>query len=373
MTEMRRAAADSEIRSEVTSIFEDFQRQLPLWLKKVEALVKAGRPLYLFGAGKCGLFLLENLFTGKNREAVKGFIDNNPALWGKTAAGAPVVGIETAVRDNPGALALIDVFDSRMAQSMADQCRSVGLEAIEFSGARDVPYLPVLVNIASGELLHSPEALPTASLFADARSRDIYNETLLHRLRYEHYFQPDFIPARYYRAFVDAGVAYGDTFEDFKRVTGDDFDRYYMIEPGGPVMALLREYYRSDPRVVFHEAALWDGPATLVIDSEDAMGMCVVREGDGGEARMKADSLDNLLGDDAVTMIKMDIEGCELRALEGARRILTRQKPVLMICAYHKPEDLWEIPRWIKGLDLGYELHLRHPKHLVCYAVPSIR
>ena len=40
----------------------------------------------------------------------------------------------------------------------------------------------------------------------------------------------------------------------------------------------------------------------------------------------------------------MDIEGFEIPALNGAKRIIKEYKPKLAISAYHKISDLWEIP-----------------------------
>lgn len=61
-----------------------------------------------------------------------------------------------------------------------------------------------------------------------------------------------------------------------------------------------------------------------------------------------------------VDYIKMDIEGYELLALEGSSNILRDFKPRLAICAYHKPEDLWEIPILIKKLNPTYKLYFGH-------------
>jgi FkbM family methyltransferase len=61
-----------------------------------------------------------------------------------------------------------------------------------------------------------------------------------------------------------------------------------------------------------------------------------------------------------VDFIKMDIEGAELAALDGAARLIATHKPRLAISGYHKPEDLWEIPARIRSLNPGYEILFGH-------------
>ena len=76
---------------------------------------------------------------------------------------------------------------------------------------------------------------------------------------------------------------------------------------------------------------------------------------------------------DNVTFIKMDIEGMELEALKGAEETIRRCKPKLAICAYHKKEDLIEIPQYIKSIRPDYKLYLRAHEptlsELVLYAI----
>ena len=73
--------------------------------------------------------------------------------------------------------------------------------------------------------------------------------------------------------------------------------------------------------------------------------------------------------------VKLDVEGNELQALEGLSPLLRRSRPTLAISAYHRPADLWQLPQFVRALDLDYSLHLRQYGHqgydTVLYAVPQ--
>ena len=58
--------------------------------------------------------------------------------------------------------------------------------------------------------------------------------------------------------------------------------------------------------------------------------------------------------------IKLDIEGHELAALEGAAKTIKMFRPKLIICLYHKPEDIINIPAYVKSLVSEYELYVSH-------------
>ncbi len=49
-------------------------------------------------------------------------------------------------------------------------------------------------------------------------------------------------------------------------------------------------------------------------------------------------------------LIKLDIEGSEADALEGGRLTVERCGPALMVSAYHRLRDMWELPLKISGM-----------------------
>ncbi len=61
-----------------------------------------------------------------------------------------------------------------------------------------------------------------------------------------------------------------------------------------------------------------------------------------------------------VDFIKMDIEGAEMDALDGASECIREFKPRLAISAYHRPDEFWTIPRRIKDLYPGCRLYFGH-------------
>jgi FkbM family methyltransferase len=74
-------------------------------------------------------------------------------------------------------------------------------------------------------------------------------------------------------------------------------------------------------------------------------------------------SIDDFVAENSlkkIDFIKFDIEGAELDALRGANDTIQRFKPKLAICLYHKIEDLWTIPLYIRKILPEYKLYLDH-------------
>ena len=73
----------------------------------------------------------------------------------------------------------------------------------------------------------------------------------------------------------------------------------------------------------------------------------------------------------------MDIEGSEFDAIMGAGKVIERCRPVMAVCAYHKCDHLWIIPKLLKAANPDYRIFLRRYAEdcweTVYYAVPPER
>lgn len=96
-----------------------------------------------------------------------------------------------------------------------------------------------------------------------------------------------------------------------------------------------------------------------------------------GEEEIVVDTIDNIAGEWDVSIIKMDIEGSEIDALNGAIDTIQRCRPILMISAYHKKDDILKIFDFVNKNAEGYEFFFRCHKPIaidaVLYAVPKER
>jgi len=62
----------------------------------------------------------------------------------------------------------------------------------------------------------------------------------------------------------------------------------------------------------------------------------------------------------SVDFLKMDVEGRELSVLKGAAETIKTFKPSLALSAYHRGDDLIQLPKLLLELNLDYKFYLRH-------------
>uniref|UniRef100_N2B629 FkbM family methyltransferase n=1 Tax=Eubacterium plexicaudatum ASF492 TaxID=1235802 RepID=N2B629_9FIRM len=91
----------------------------------------------------------------------------------------------------------------------------------------------------------------------------------------------------------------------------------------------------------------------------------------------KMETIDTYFQNIKVDMIKMDIEGAEMRALGGAVNTIKRDMPLLAISIYHCVEDYYRIMQFIMKIQgRGYKYYIRQHAMIygetILYAIPRI-
>ena len=177
---------------------------------------------------------------------------------------------------------------------------------------------------------------------------------------------------------VDCGGYTGDTLQYYLDKVGGAFAAYHVFEPDPRNFQKLLDYVASLPpqtaaRVKPERKAVSHTPGKLDFDGRGALESRVHTR---GTISVESVPLDMALEGVDPTLIKMDLEGFESFALLGARNTIRRARPVLSICVYHYPFDLWELPLLINSFCKGYRFFLRAYEEMfdyVCYAVPEER
>lgn len=221
------------------------------------------------------------------------------------------------------------------------------------------------------------------SLFSDEKSKNTYVEFINAKLLRD----PSKLPALYSRhqyfpgdlpmfapsaddVFVDGGAFTGDTLEDALAITGGKgCAQYHAFEPDEQNAQQLRAFvHRNNLSFVTVQAkGLWSHLCELGFSGNTGSSSSV---SSSGEMKIEVEAIDRL--DIPATFIKMDVEGAEYEALAGAAETIRKHRPNLAIALYHKPEDLLQIPIYIKSLCPDYRFYLRihgyYSEELVLYA-----
>lgn len=347
--------------------------------QEIKRLASQHPYLVLYG---CGI-MLTSLIPGAWAEYVGRKVDfccdSDPEKWGKTFAGLPCISPEqlVAMRDRCAVFVTIGQF-----QPVYEFLTRSGFASVNLIYKYDLVSSEYLATHDSREIAVNLTA--ARRLLADRRSLKIFDSILDRVLggrsdpsvmidicEPDQYFPADIIKLTDHESFVDAGAFNGDTVKDFVGRTQAQFDRITCFEVDRVNFNSLQETVRQLPcadRITTHNLGIWDCECDIAYSIDNLQS--TVGEGEGSGHVVP---LDDVLGSQPVSYIKMDIEGAELQGLRGAERIIRTQEPRLAICVYHHIRHLWEVPLAIRELVPEYNIFLRHHTNLeyetVCYAV----
>ncbi len=159
--------------------------------------------------------------------------------------------------------------------------------------------------------------------------------------------------------FVDLGAYTGDTVADFvKRVSG--YKKIFAAEPDFKNFRKLSANTENLENIFCFNVGI--GNFCGVAPFSMSGGRNSKKE--KGDTEIEFKTVDSIVGDIEVTYIKMDVEGEEENAILGAEKTILRDKPKMLVSAYHKTDDLIKLPETVYNIRSDYKLYIRHFKSL---------
>ena len=242
----------------------------------------------------------------------------------------------------------------------------VGLHELILSSNNNLEWPKFVQEMRSEAKSHLDEWQGIYNSLADEESRQTFLDIVGYRLtanpdymkKYsvrlsDQYFE-DFMTFSN-EVFVDAGGFDGDTSEIFA-TRYSNYKKILFFEPSKKNMSAARKRLIKYERIEFYPIGLSDKAGVLQFNQNAGSASSFT---DFGDEIIKVDMLDMLVRE-SVTFIKMDLEGWELKALNGSRRRIIMDHPKLALAVYHNSEDFRLISEYVMSLGLNYKIFLRH-------------
>ncbi len=172
-------------------------------------------------------------------------------------------------------------------------------------------------------------------------------------------------------SYMDLGAYDGDTLKEFSELTGGHWLRAIAVEPDRRNFAKLCRSAAALPpeKIVLLQKGVWHERGTLMFS--DSGGRQSTFRGTA-DREVEVDSVDNMSGGEKITYIKLDVEGVEVQALQGAAQTLSRFTPKLLLAAYHYDNDLFRLPLFLWEIVPEYKIYLRKHPYVPCWELNFI-
>lgn len=166
--------------------------------------------------------------------------------------------------------------------------------------------------------------------------------------------------------YLDCGAYDGDTVLLFSEAAKNGYNSIIALEPDKSIKTQFLDKISNSKieNVELIEKGAFDYNGVLKFASSGVYSAVLdanksIKE-EAGYIEIEVATIDSILNDRRVDIIKMDIEGSEYKALVGAMETIKKYKPRLAICLYHNIEDFVNIPELILQMVPQYKLYLRH-------------
>ena len=165
------------------------------------------------------------------------------------------------------------------------------------------------------------------------------------------------------RCYADFGAYRGDTVAKMLEAY-PGMETVFAMEPDARSFARLQQYCAGlSQSVQLACAAAWSEEGVLRFCGAGSRSASLQDASFALSHTEKATSVpalsaDAFLAGAAPDFLKFDVEGAEHAALCGAEKTIRTHRPALLVSAYHRPQDLYDLPRLISSFGVPYRFYL---------------
>lgn len=168
--------------------------------------------------------------------------------------------------------------------------------------------------------------------------------------------------------YIDCGAYDGDTILLFNKAAINGYKKIIALEPDPDIQEKLKNTITNNgiKNIDMLKIGAFNTCTKLYFEQNGVYSNITTEEKTNLSPKtieIKVDCIDNIINDEKVDIIKMDIEGAEYFALDGAKGTILKNKPKLAICLYHNYEDFLRIPLLIHEMNNNYKFYLRHQSY----------
>lgn len=339
-----------------------------------QEISKLPQHILIYGAGAFGkeiYMLLKN-----HNRSVMGFIDRSAAK-NQELFKVPVWSLENipdSIIDCSPVVVFAIVMDKTERLNVINSIKQAGFSnVIEAQSLRCLMVEPadreITCDLKTYYKQRWDKIEKTSKIFEDCMSEKLYWENVIAHMTKEYsgcitecpmqeqYF-PENIGWGTHHYIVDCGAYIGDTAQQLVNKNGK-LNRYIGIEPNLNNFIRLSTYCKTMSQQLGEVTLFPCGVSgqTLQTTFNTGTGSGCISE--NGDQQISCVALDDIIQNQKIDLIKMDIEGAELDALNSAKNMIAKYCPDLAICVYHNTNHIWDIPKLIDSWNLGYKFYLR--------------
>jgi FkbM family methyltransferase len=180
--------------------------------------------------------------------------------------------------------------------------------------------------------------------------------------------------------YLDCGAFDGDTLALFSQSAINGYKHIWAFEPDISVQQKLKETISKNniENVTIILKGAYDSTGQMRFTKDgfysSIVGSNTSISSKPGSETIEVTTIDTFFNGERLDIIKMDIEGSELKALAGATNTIKQYKPRLAICLYHNISDFLHIPEFLLSIVPEYHLYVRHQSKsctdTILFAVP---